>query len=114
VLRCCDWKTTTAALEKILNSIEKTGIDTETPKVVIIRGGERREDKDMTWEKIETAPKDKAILLGCQNHPQWVTCGYWENAYWTDGSVASWGYQEVVKLNPTHWMPLPPLPETVK
>lgn len=66
------------------------------------------------WRPIETAPKDGTTLLLCgPGHS--IACGWWEeevNGYndpgWTDGTVQSFGYETVTKLDPTHWMPIPP------
>lgn len=82
------------------------------------------------WKPIETAPKDGTSVLlfipktvECQAHQ---ALGWWDEKFdqigltrggnpkyraaWTDGTVASWGYEENTELHPTHWMPLPPAP----
>lgn len=56
----------------------------------------------MTWQPIETAPKDgKRILLssasGCMSVGEWSMDG------WACGFHLLW-------FGPTHWMPLPPPP----
>lgn len=62
----------------------------------------------MKWQLIDMAPKDEYILLVeppvWGNGPGSVVVGYW-----CDG-----GFEEPMsgqKLRPTHWQPLPALPE---
>lgn len=64
------------------------------------------------WQPIETAPKDRPIMLACGT---FVTTGWWDttDAAWTNGNVASWNYQEIIHLHPTHWMPLAHPPKEV-
>lgn len=87
------------------------------------------------WQKIETAPKDGTrVLVGSRRveqagqPPVWrSTVAWWDDKFradgwdeenerqiwvpaWTDGTVASWGYEECAELSPTHWMPLPEPP----
>ena len=79
------------------------------------------------WRTIETAPQDgRELLLGYRNsHGHWRTLrGRWVNQdqidnEWEGGDeyTAGW-YEEPVEgehcypTSPTHWMPLPPAPET--
>lgn len=60
------------------------------------------------WQPIETAPKDEIILLAWEGG-RWP--GWWEKAetlkpgYWrVDGR----------RVNPTHWMSLPPSPDALE
>lgn len=63
----------------------------------------------MEWQPIETAPKDREWILVCQSKngiirtARW--CETWE--HWETGSGAMSYIASV-----THWMPLPPAPET--
>jgi Protein of unknown function (DUF551) len=68
----------------------------------------------MTWQPIETAPKDGTeVLMYCPGDIPAVVCG----AYVDDPEIPYWRYSEslvadvVAEANPTHWMPLPPPPE---
>lgn len=78
------------------------------------------------WQPIETAPKDKAILLG---GPGWVEEGQKTvieaGRYYIRGEYRDMPHREWFSdldtsdyggrtLMPTHWMPLPPLPEPPK
>lgn len=73
------------------------------------------------WKPIETAPKGKRILL---SHRTEVYLGCWYDKFeslewdeekdeqiyrgaWTDFTVAHWGYEEYVEIEPTHWMEAP-------
>jgi hypothetical protein len=60
----------------------------------------------MDWQPIETAPKDRTeiILRGRYN----VT-GYVSDVYhsWWDGRWVRWPH---AAFEPTHWMPILPLP----
>lgn len=69
------------------------------------------------WQPIDTAPKDKHILLFGMQRPMpqlyakipQVFSGYWDNideAWCSDGST--W---EGPFYDPTHWMPLPEPPK---
>lgn len=87
------------------------------------------------WHDIAEAPKDgSSVLLAWRavtvpgETPKWFqTVGWWDvsfeatgwdeaadrpthRAAWTDGAVASWGYQETRELHPILWMPLPDAP----
>lgn len=58
--------------------------------------------KEYTWQTIETAPKDKMLILSISPHNGFLECpikvgGFWNGRWNVFG--ASWG--------PTHWMPLP-------
>ena len=71
----------------------------------------------MEWQPIDTAPRDgTSVLLFLPTGAQTVGC--WDPDFddldepgWTDYTVESWAYEEVVRLYPTHWMPLPTPPE---
>jgi hypothetical protein len=86
----------------------------------------------MNWQPIETAPMDgQRILIGWwenQDMDNWeIRAGFWDATFdtrlstdgeelirvgtWTDGCVASFGYEETAEYQPTHWMPLPPPPD---
>jgi hypothetical protein len=64
----------------------------------------------MTWQPIDTAPKDGTAILihpaaGEMRVVHWrIDRGYWSTDSWDDG-----GYD--ADMHPTHWMPLPPPPE---
>ena len=60
----------------------------------------------MKWQPIETAPKTEGVLL-CDHHGCYV--GRWI----TDSLIHKrdcWMIHGGSTVNPTHWMPLPPLP----
>ena len=65
----------------------------------------------MTWQPIETAPKDGTLILGYKNGEmatvEWAYCG--ESGDWN--LVVSWDGQP---WTPTHWMPLPEPPDTIR
>jgi hypothetical protein len=54
------------------------------------------------WQPIETAPRDGTVILI-------ATYAAWALSYWDDGSWR-WGVRKE-EMEPTHWMPLPLLPE---
>lgn len=69
------------------------------------------------WQTIETAPKDKFVLLcgpsGYTTTPLVFTTGIMRSNYhagrWIDHAnddLVNWGFE------PTHWMPLPAPPES--
>lgn len=59
----------------------------------------------MTWQPIETVPKDDTVVIMTDGEKQWVG--------WTDGEFWSvettWPVSETMNREPTHWMPLPEL-----
>lgn len=74
------------------------------------------------WQIIETAPKDKEILLyRGDTFYEWakIVTGKWDDdrfsekprPYWTHYKKYLTGTTEVRKYQPTHWMPLPDPPK---
>ena len=64
------------------------------------------------WQPIETAPKDCTQILGFENGDQAVI--FWMQL---DVNVGRWAVACVHDdqgFYPTHWMPLPPEPESEK
>lgn len=64
------------------------------------------------WQPIETAPKDKEILI-YKNGDQY--CGYFAKNIMTDDEgwvIANFGDngEQLLVRDPTHWMPLPDAP----
>jgi hypothetical protein len=71
----------------------------------------------MKWQSIETAPKDREILVRCQNRaglPGTVVahfCDYVEDHPPIDAAFYFWnGAMFTPATKPTHWMPLPDPP----
>lgn len=70
----------------------------------------------MTWQPIETAPKDGDVLLYCPRRG--VVRGRWDTSkyakkprpYWTNDRECLWGIAATRDDQPTHWMPLPSPP----
>lgn len=70
----------------------------------------------MTWQPIETAPKDGTwVLLYDPKTTCGIYTGYYDPCYmgpriggWFNGHMSD---EEYVEIFPTHWMPLPPKPE---
>lgn len=59
----------------------------------------------MKWEPIETAPKQ--IELRCLLAHQFsVVIGYWDGDGWRNERSRTFAY-----FQPTHWMPLPSVPD---
>lgn len=68
----------------------------------------------MTWQPIETAPKDETpVLLWCPQSwdTRGVRVGFWSEQYedWFDSDAASISIFAIYSII-THWMPLPPPP----
>lgn len=78
------------------------------------------------WQPISTAPKDgTVVLLGDTKFPDEVVAGYWglASAAWGDGADTEFPWVMLESGNginhlmsghhgPTHWMPLPPAPQS--
>lgn len=70
----------------------------------------------MTWQPIETAPKDRPILVA---RGEYMAVVEWEDyavelcdgVGWRDMGDMGWG--GMIGVHPTHWMPLPDPPEPV-
>lgn len=70
----------------------------------------------MNWQPIETAPKDKDILLFCPRLG--VVRGCWNDCsndkspkpYWTNDRADIFGVRYTRNDQPTHWMHLPDAP----
>ena len=61
------------------------------------------------WQPIETAPLDgKEILITTAGIGTLVRVGFWDEA--REGVWSVWPGRE--RMIPTHWMPLPPPPQT--
>ena len=74
------------------------------------------ENLRLGWRPIETAPKDKSVILWdgkCAYLAEWVSDFHGRNdGAWTDHSVKSFGYEEENFVeHPTHWRPLPDPPD---
>lgn len=68
-------------------------------------------DGDMGWRPIETAPKDKRVLVWSGQElyaARWAKNPYTNDEAWI---VAEWGEDgDQALVRPTHWMPLPEPP----
>lgn len=66
----------------------------------------------MTWQPIETAPKDGTTIWafegGAQTSVRWCEYDYWELIVTGDGAIDS------DEFSPTHWMPLPEAPQLIE
>lgn len=74
----------------------------------------------MTWQKIETAPKDGTqVLVSGMNGTDIVCQAYFADkaayANWSGQGWVGWPFGQSVHLaDPTHWMPLPDPPKEAK
>lgn len=60
------------------------------------------------WQPIETAPRDgKTLLMWAPGFGLGALVLYWMNDYWREPANGLG-----LKVEPTHWMPLPPPPRT--
>jgi hypothetical protein len=62
----------------------------------------------VNWQPIETAPKDGYDILAVEG--PFVRIVFWDTA--RGGLWSKWPGRE--PMHPTHWMPLPALPEITK
>jgi hypothetical protein len=75
----------------------------------------------MTWQPIESAPKDGTEVLLFEflpHHEPMVRVGYWEengtDLHSGADGISGWslvGEGYIGEIEPTHWMPLPEPPE---
>jgi len=77
-------------------------------EVEYVRADHAEHRLDMVWQPIETAPKDREILVfqsdGVICHAEWRQPKY-GNGHW-----GGWGLEEGGIHDPTHWMSLPSPP----
>ena len=68
----------------------------------------------MMWQPIESAPRDGTMIVACNaNVPmRGYTFIFWDDDGWA-GYTAD-DDKRLVKFAPTHWMPLPELPDASK
>jgi hypothetical protein len=71
----------------------------------------------MTWQPIETAPKDgTAILVRVPNYAydssETMTVVRWRHECWELTRGGSYAEDHDLNATPTHWMPLPEPPVT--
>jgi hypothetical protein len=64
------------------------------------------------WRDIETAPKDKDILLYCHDSKSIYIGQCWTN-YTEDDNPPYYMVLEIGEIYPTHWQPLPEPPTGV-
>lgn len=103
------------------------------PAMAIISWNTRAPTSTDEWMPIESAPRDKWLLLGYKNQlGNWRTVrGNWFSVHmiaewedfdgnpedyegWYETAENSDDLPNVWKINPTHWMPLPKPPTEVK
>lgn len=71
------------------------------------------------WVSIDSAPKDREILVGWESEGvEHMAVAWWNDKFeyidtdehrgaWTDGVVQSFAHEEVRELHPTKWRELP-------
>jgi hypothetical protein len=72
----------------------------------------------MTWQPIDTAPKDQRVLLYYPQQIFGVVCGSWQTEeyvrkprpHWRNDSSHLLGIHATRQIQPTHWMALPNAP----
>ena len=64
------------------------------------------------WQPIATAPKDGTLILVCVDAYYLPKTACWAIYNPNSSGKATWRDSPVcgAKLDPTHWMPLPPMP----
>ena len=86
------------------------------PYVAAVNAMDEQAERDtlarMEWRDIESAPKDWTDVLVFSPEHEGFNCGGVFSAFY-DTDEACWfthapGHN--IRLNPTHWMPLPPAP----
>ena len=66
----------------------------------------------MKWQPIETAPKDGTHVLVCKESYYYPETASYRTYHPNAQGKATWRTNSMgVKITPTHWMPLPPLPK---
>lgn len=83
-----------------------------------------RLEQRMTWQPIETAPKDgtRILLAGPEGPFKQPVVGRWDEdkyaakpkPYWNNDRAGIFGIREIRTNQPTHWMPIHQMPKDVK
>lgn len=63
----------------------------------------------MTWQPIETAPKDGSWVLVCAGRNVWIAQWATPKTH-ADSSISGWRAGHTYTDGVTHWMPLPEPP----
>jgi hypothetical protein len=74
----------------------------------------KRLKEAMEWQPIETAPKDKMVILGLpdfESDEGWVVAGEYCEHGVDDGAGWYNQFERDCQIHPTHWMPLPTPPQ---
>jgi hypothetical protein len=92
----------------------KDGVEWAAHEAVITAGRAAIANAEPTgWQKIETAPKDKSVMLHCRGFIPFY-CGRkrYGNLGEPQQSELAWRCDSSGRFaNPTHWMPLPAAPK---
>lgn len=99
---------------KMAEQLRMSAVHTE----VVLAAAARAQALEQSWRTIETAPKDRRILVyGCEFKRHWFGTAYWFQGVPGDGEgwITSSFYTMPVNdcaggFTPTHWMPLPGIP----
>ena len=62
------------------------------------------------WQPIETAPKETPVLISDGSNVQ-ISCQIYEPLDWESGTGGFWLWDTIDDHLPTHWMPLPEIPQ---
>ena len=66
---------------------------------------------NMSWKKIETAPKDGTCVLVCDENYYYPETASFRTYHPNAQGKKTWRTKSMgTKVNPTHWMPLPAKP----
>ncbi|MDQ4680220.1 DUF551 domain-containing protein, partial [Stenotrophomonas maltophilia group sp. RNC7] len=132
------WKGDPVDIANLAMMLQQRGdrivIDSETSFIIPDHPDAGKVEGD-GWLPIESAPKDGTPVLiawqavtSVRGEKQWFqTVAHYDDSFeiagydeetgdahkrgaWTDGAVASWAYEEIREISPTHWRPLPSAP----
>lgn len=68
-------------------------------------------EQAMPWQPIETATRDGGEVLVCSVDTGRFAVASWNGTEWRDMGDIGWAGMYGDDNQPTHWMPLPDLPE---
>jgi len=70
----------------------------------------------MTWQPIESAPKDGSLVILYSPAEEQVCVGVFDHSIWhcackDQPDLGEFGFHGFIDVTPSHWMPLPEPPK---
>lgn len=99
-------------IEKIARALAMLNVESDDNWKLYIQDAESALSAiGQVWQPIETAPKEGVVMVWCDVGVAVAYIGYHnDEKRFYDSDALEYG-ANIVRINPTHWMPLPEEPE---